>query len=655
MRFKSLELENFSSYYGKHKVVFNTSKEKPITIIVGGSGEGKTSIFDGLNWGLFGDLYESTLKDESQKEILDYVNVSALGIAKKNDEAVEMSSTVNFEHENYEYRVQHAICVMPRGDKKEITDKSAVLYKVHPNGNAERIANIESFLNEILPNNVRDYFLFNGDRINKLAMPGSSGEIRDGIYRVVDLEILQNGYDHLEAVARKYRKEAVSNARGEMANIEEKYERAYQELDNLEKKRENQKTERRAIEDNIEIVEAKLREMEGVKKDQNKRDVLNERYKNMRSSLKSLIQEIRNTASIAILSNTIPSIDMLLTELDKKREKGEIPSTISTSLLKDILEIKRCICGSEFHEGDVLFAELKRRLEKEQDKLTTGHDLLDLFYDLGTAKNQIENAINKLPNLETKRTDLEQKSLEISKDLKTILERLQDQPEEEISKLAKNLGEFNNDLTNIRISLNQIDTRIKHKEEEIKQLQKVREEMGLKQEKVRKSQLRETLAQKAADELRSIFDQFAEQSRLEVQQLTRDEFTKFIPNVDRFTVGIDSEFHYDVRDTTGQPALQQLSMGQKQTLSLAYITSISRVSEKNPPLVIDMPLGRLDQEVQINVAERLPYLSSQVILLLLPGAEWNEATKRIFSSKTSDLYELNFDKKLFQSSILRRN
>ncbi len=655
MRFKSLELENFSSYYGKHKIVFNTTKDKPITIIVGGGGEGKTSIFDGLNWGLFGDLYEFTLKEKLQKEILDYVNVTALEIAKTNEEAVEMASTVTFEHENFEYRVQHAICVMPRGDKKEITDKSAVLYKVHPNGNAEQIANIESFLNEILPNNVRDYFLFNGDRIEKLAMPGSSGEIRDGIYRVVDLEILQNGYDHLEAVARKYRKEAVSNARGEMADIEERYERAYQELDNLEEKRENQKAERRAIENKIEIVEARLREMDGVKNEQKKRDVLNERYKSVHSNLKIIIQEIRNNTSIAILNNAIPSIDILLTELDKKREKGEIPSTISTSLLKDILEIKRCICGSEFHEGDALFTELKTRLEKEQEKLSTGHDLLDLFYDLGAAKNQIEKAINKLPDLEKKRTDLEQKSLEISKELKAILERLKDQPEEEISNLAENLAEFNNDLTNIRISLNQIDTKIKHKEEDIKQLQKVREELGLKQEKVRKFQLRETLAQKAADQLRSIFEQFAEQSRLDVQQLTRDEFTKFMPNVDRFTVGIDSEFHYDVRDTTGQPALQQLSMGQKQTLSLAYITSISRVSEKNPPLVIDMPFGRLDQEVQINVAERLPYLSSQVILLLLPGTEWNEATKKIFSSKISDLYELNFDKDLFQSSILRRN
>jgi len=92
--------------------------------------------------------------------------------------------------------------------------------------------------------------------------------------------------------------------------------------------------------------------------------------------------------------------------------------------------------------------------------------------------------------------------------------------------------------------------------------------------------LRDDLAQQSADELARIFKQFIDESREEIQSLTREEFVRFIPTVSNLNVAISPEFHYDVRDQYGRPALQQLSNGQRQALSLAYITAISRVSEK---------------------------------------------------------------------------
>jgi hypothetical protein len=64
-----------------------------------------------------------------------------------------------------------------------------------------------------------------------------------------------------------------------------------------------------------------------------------------------------------------------------------------------------------------------------------------------------------------------------------------------------------------------------------------------------------------------------------------------------------------------------------------------------------MPFGRLDKDVQDNIASRLPDLASQVILLMLPGTEWNEHTKSILKSRTSDIYTLEFNEKKRQSTI----
>jgi len=202
MKFINITLYNFSSFYKQHSIEFHTKTEYPVSIIVGGSGFGKTSIFDAINWALYGKEYENILRIQYQKDILDYINETALKEALPENKAVEMSSTLLFEHEEKRYRVQQAICVRNNNGRLDITDRTTSLYEIHSNGNWTEISFIESFLNAILPNNVRDYFLFNGDRINQLSMPGASKYIQEGIYHVVDLEILQSGIDHLELIAK---------------------------------------------------------------------------------------------------------------------------------------------------------------------------------------------------------------------------------------------------------------------------------------------------------------------------------------------------------------------------------------------------------------------------------------------------------------------
>jgi DNA sulfur modification protein DndD len=241
----------------------------------------------------------------------------------------------------------------------------------------------------------------------------------------------------------------------------------------------------------------------------------------------------------------------------------------------------------------------------------------------------------------------------VKRQLDDVEKRLGTVPDEDIARLGAKLKELIDELAENKYKAQIAQDKIREKEKLIQELSLKRDELAKQQEKVRGLLLRDNLAQKAAEELEKIFLKFAEDSRHEVEKLTREEFQKFIPSARALSVGIDSEFHYDVKDQNGNPALQQLSNGQKQALSLAYITSISRVSEKNPPLVIDMPFGRLDKDVQDNIASRLPDLASQVILLMLPGTEWNEHTRTMLKDRTSNVYILSFDEKKRQTNIVK--
>lgn len=653
MKFEKIILENFSSYYGKHTIEFDTAEQKPVTVIVGGSGFGKTSIFDAINWALYGSQYEPILLSQSEKNITDYINETALKHAERTKEAVEMACSLFFEHEGKHYRIEQELVAKKTNDRILPTDRTSSLYEHTPSGNFEPVAYTESFLNEILPSNVRDYFLFNGDRINKLSLPGSSREIRDGIYRVVDLELLQNGTEHLKETAKRLRKNTKDVSIGEMADIQEQLSSAYEELESLKKKLVDLAEDKRALEENIEIVEDKFRKYEGTIELQKNRERLKLILDTKENDLKQIIAELRSVASVASMQIALGEIEQLKKVLNEKRNKGEIPSSISESLLRDIIEMGKCICGTEFSKNDSAYKELNRRLKQEVEKHNKGKDLNDLFYELNITVSSIKDARSSIIDIEKKRTSTEKIIDNTKRQLDDIDKRLGKVPDEDIAKLGLKVRELTDNLAENRHKTQNTQTRIKEKEDRIQELNTKRDELGKQQEKVRGLLLRDDLAQRAAEELERIFNKFAEDSRHEVEKLTREEFQKFIPSAHALSVGIDSEFHYDVKDQNGSPALQQLSNGQKQALSLAYITSISRVSEKNPPLVIDMPFGRLDKDVQDKIASRLPELASQVILLMLPETEWNTHTRSILKNKTSNVYVLSFDEKKRQTKIER--
>jgi DNA sulfur modification protein DndD len=175
--------------------------------------------------------------------------------------------------------------------------------------------------------------------------------------------------------------------------------------------------------------------------------------------------------------------------------------------------------------------------------------------------------------------------------------------------------------------------------------------LAKKEKSVLSLQLREGLAQQSVDEFDRIYEIFAEESRKAVEELTRKEFQHFVRSASGYSVALSPDYSLEVLDSIGNRALQRLSMGQSQSLSLAFITAISRVSEKNPPLVIDMPFGRLDPIVHNQISQRLPDIASQIILFLIPQIEWNDVTKKNLKGKANHIYEIEFDETKRESTL----
>jgi DNA sulfur modification protein DndD len=81
-------------------------------------------------------------------------------------------------------------------------------------------------------------------------------------------------------------------------------------------------------------------------------------------------------------------------------------------------------------------------------------------------------------------------------------------------------------------------------------------------------------------------------------------------------VSLDENFNLEVLDRYDKPALQDLSSGERQVLSLSFIVAMSRLSREEAPLMMDTPFGRLSAENRVNITEHVPELADQLILLV---------------------------------------
>ena len=88
------------------------------------------------------------------------------------------------------------------------------------------------------------------------------------------------------------------------------------------------------------------------------------------------------------------------------------------------------------------------------------------------------------------------------------------------------------------------------------------------------------------------------------------------------------------------------SAGQNQVIATAFIAALNRMSERKAAIVIDTPLGRLDEIHSSNMIKYYPNFKPQVVILYQPkelaGAESQQAIQEI-SAQIHSEWEIEED------------
>ena len=302
--------------------------------------------------------------------------------------------------------------------------------------------------------------------------------------------------------------------------------------------------------------------------------------------------------------------------LEEKRKRGELPSGTREPFVKDLIEQMKCICGRPITDGSPEHNQLLALL-KHQLPSTLENGIMNTQAALLLFKVRVESHLQDLDHAKQQRSSLIEEIHAHEAELDEIQHQLKGSSLKKISKLEAQRAEFWADINSYSVDKGRLEERIEILSQEIEKLDKQIKQAKKEEHQAKLFEKRMDLAQKAADSIDDMYDRFADENRRNIETKTREIFKLLAWKEKHFQdVLLDENFNLEVIDRYGTPSRSDFSAGERQVLSLSFITAMSRVSKGEAPIVMDTPFGRLSSQHRNNITKHLPDLSDQLVLFV---------------------------------------
>lgn len=621
MKISRIRLTNFRCYRGRQDWLdLSTTPSANLVIIFGENMKGKTSLLQSIRWGLYGSARdrqgrEIPLVDPETKEQL-------LSRDAESEGDYSLAVEIEFRHENETHMLRRSVSAA----RKPTEDGDfAVSRELKVGTRVLSEGSIDPYIQNMLSEDVSRFFLFDAEMLEEyedlLKNPEKESlAVKGAIEKVVGLPALQvfssfrneaaeseqqqNAYlrkkakhdNLLEELARL--ENAVRGKTSDVAELESEHARLQQQVNDAEL----------AVRKNADI-DAKIRE----------KNVLEGQIETEANRLRDAQRAIA-----AVLQTTwwLPVVPQIQRRIDNLRaDRSQAISAIQSLNWLEKLEESRvaracALCGTGLDHS---------ALKRVQDEATRvklenyGVNLASLFdalkraevyekYNSGDALAQVRVREETCIEAEIAIAELETRIREITAgmgeraygDYTTKYERWQ------------RLG----------AQLTGLESRIKDQRADLKILI---EERDRKQGQANKSPDADpTLAYKTsvyrfmADIFECGVETFRDSLRDAIGADASDIFRRLTTEPAYQGLAIDENYGLALLDSQGRPVPGR-SAGAEQIVALSLIGGLNRAAVREGPVVMDSNFARLDQGHRANVLRFLPYLGSQVIVLVHSG------------------------------------
>ena len=608
MKLEYLKLKNFRQYYGVQTIRFACDSPRHVTVIRGINGAGKTSLFTALNWCLYG---------ENTDEMGEFVSKRAV----TNDTGiVETGVELCFRHEGVQYVAERKRTgFLSEQVVKAKSDETFSLSEIGMDGQFKRVGNPNSMIGAILPADVRAYFFFDGEKIDNFARPGHEAEVQNAVRTVLKIEAIERARTHLRNVARDYRSELKKHTKeGRLQELIDQRETKQEDRDKLSRELEEQQQEIAVASNHKEDVDTKLNEIKVSRQLSEERKQIEKEINELQQQEKQCWLDIRDITNYGFVSLASPVLDSAKKILEEKRHRGEIPSGIRETFLNDLLAEMQCICGRPIQDGSEEHQNILKRLNQSISS-TLEDTVLNTASDLKHLTQQAVNIPEDLKTLMDKRRELDDEIESRDERLDEISEQLRDFDAEEVSNLEKSRQKLQDTITNLKTGIDRRKGRIEEIEEQITEYDKKIKREKASEEKARYLQKCLALATDSANAAGEIYERFADDMRKTIQDEAQSIFQQLIWKESHFQrIHLSEDYQLDVIDRYDMAARSEMSAGERQVLSLAFIAGMAKVAREGEtvPLVMDTPFGRLSSAHREKITEHLPEIADQLILFV---------------------------------------
>lgn len=616
MVIKKITLRNFGPFLGEHSLDLSTTPDKPLILVGALNGGGKTSILEATRLTLYGsECGNGKLRSMKYK---DYLRMCMNNSASKGSiTSTELIFSRNEEGLTKEIRVVRAWSEM----NDDIDESVSVFIDGELEDALSNDAGWNSYMSACLPSKLAHLFLFDGEQILHGGAGGVSPILKDGVYSLLGIETIDKLTKDLELFERKQLGDLIKkSALKELKSFEAEIQAMSTKLQSMKEERKAQDELLRSSEELLSRRKAEFAKNGG------------DEYRNLSQTTKELEEkqaqlESINNELIEVFTGPL-NLEITINQLKQiqKRAKDESESRIADASIellrsRDKAFTKEILDKLETATKEKIAAWLTRDIEKRQASIL---EIPRLGLDEGISENIKILTEHTIPQLRTKADTLIRHQSKVEDEINTLEDKLRQVPSKEyIREQETLLNQATLDMQMITAGLSSLDADIAILEKALLDKESALRAFKLDNIDAAASGAEAMRLQRQTAKSLATLAEFKKKLIAEnislIQSLIEESLQRLLRKLSLIKkLTIDPEtFEIHLENPAGATVLwQQMSAGEQQIVTTAIIWGLARASGHVFPMMVDTPLGRLDESHRGKLLENYyPEASHQVILL----------------------------------------